>query len=112
MSASAHPCHVPTLRPFAGALSVLFSLALLLNAGVFNARAQGIGGSITGTVIDATTGKFLEGADVSVEGTNLRVATEREGRFTLRDVPAGSRSIVVSYPGLEGASESLAVSMQ
>ena len=109
MSRPALPCHVPTLRSFAGALSALFASALLLTSGSFTARAQGTGGIVTGTVIDATTGKFLEGADVSVEGTGLHVATEREGRFTLRDVPAGSRSLVVAYPGLEGASESVVV---
>src|SRR5258706_15911731 len=68
-----------------------------------SAQTAGAGGAITGSVIDATTGKFLEGADVSVEGTALHVTSEREGRFLLRDVPPGPRTVVVSYPGFEPA---------
>ncbi|HVU36167.1 MAG TPA: TonB-dependent receptor [Opitutaceae bacterium] len=58
-------------------------------------------GALTGSVCEAATGKFLEGADVSVSGTSLRASTTREGIFTLRDVPAGARNLVVAYPGLE-----------
>ncbi|HVS50992.1 MAG TPA: TonB-dependent receptor [Opitutaceae bacterium] len=75
-----------------------FASALL--AFLAPARAQ-TAGSLTGTVLDAATGKFLEGATVSVEGTNIETTTEREGRFVLRDVPAGAHNVVVSYPGLE-----------
>src|SRR6266545_1093480 len=74
----------------------------LVSAMTFSAptRAQSSAtGTVTGSVIDATTGKFLEGAEVAVEGTAVRTATEREGRFSLRDVPTGTRTIVVSYPG-------------
>jgi len=50
---------------------------------------------------DEIATKFLEGAEVSVEGTALRTNTERQGAFTLRDVPAGPHNIIISYPGLE-----------
>ncbi|MEO6244537.1 MAG: TonB-dependent receptor [Opitutaceae bacterium] len=86
---------------------VLFALALSLAA--VPAQAQSSRGNIAGTVVDATTGKFLEGADVSVEGTDLHVAAEREGRFLLRDVPSGPRILVVTYPGLESASAAVTV---
>jgi outer membrane receptor protein involved in Fe transport len=59
--------------------------------------------------LTARTGKFLEGADVTVEGTALRVSTEREGRFVLREVPAGRRNVVVSYPGLEARTTAVLV---
>ncbi|MFT3783020.1 MAG: TonB-dependent receptor [Nibricoccus sp.] len=56
-------------------------------------------GTITGQVVDSTTGKYLEGAEVSVN--DLRSTTERDGRFIVRNVPAGSQKVIVNYPGLE-----------
>ena len=84
--------------------------ALIFAHGIVPALAQTAGGTVTGTVVDASTGKFLEGADVSVEGSALHVATEREGRFTLRAVPVGPRKLVVSYPGLDAATAAITVS--
>src|SRR6185503_14346942 len=78
-------------------LSALFALCAI----AASARAQSATGTVSGTVVDGSTGKFLEGADVTVEGTALHATTERQGAFTLRDVPPGPRNIVVSYPGLE-----------
>src|SRR5471032_1551800 len=67
------------------------------------------GGTVSGTVVDASTGKYLEGADVSVDGTSLHAVTAREGTFALTDVPAGPRNITVSYPGLETKSSPVSV---
>src|SRR5262249_21622522 len=67
------------------------------------------GGTVTGTVIDGATGKFLEGADVSIEGTTIRATTEREGRFTLQNVPSGPHAVVIAYPGFESKSAAVTV---
>ena len=56
-------------------------------------------GTITGQVVDTSTGKYLEGAEINVN--DLRTTTERDGRFILRNVPAGSQKVVANYPGLE-----------
>lgn len=100
----------------------LFSLHLSLRwLGCFTAafvlgltpviRAQSSStGIITGTVLDTGTGKFLEGAEVGVEGTELRTTTARGGRFTLSGVPTGSQKLVVNYPGLESKTETVTVS--
>src|SRR6266700_1122120 len=80
-------------------LALAFSVAAL--SLLTPARAQSATGTLSGSVIDSSTGKFLEGAEVAVEGTGLRTTTEREGQFTLRDVPAGPHEVVVTYPGLE-----------
>ncbi|MFT3868393.1 MAG: TonB-dependent receptor [Nibricoccus sp.] len=56
-------------------------------------------GTISGQVVDSSTGKYLEGAEVNVN--DLRTTTERDGRFTVRNVPAGSQKVIVNYPGLE-----------
>jgi iron complex outermembrane receptor protein len=62
--------------------------------------AQEIGGTITGTVLDTNTGKYLEGAEVFVEGTALTAVTSRSGVFELRNVPLGAQQLSVNYPGL------------
>ena len=76
-------------------------LAALLVALATPAHAQTNAGAITGSVLDSDTGKFLEGADVRIEGTSQSTATERQGTFMLRDVSPGPHNLVVSYPGFE-----------
>lgn len=56
-------------------------------------------GAVVGAVADATTRAPLAGASVSVEGVALATATDRSGRFLLAGVPAGMRTIVVTYLG-------------
>ncbi len=90
-------------RPLARVLLACAALAAL------SVRAQTAAGSLSGTVIDSSTGKFLEGADVAVEGTGQHATTEREGRFTLRDVAPGPHNLVVTYPGLETKSTPVTV---
>lgn len=87
-------------RPFVR-LSSLLGLAVALIAFCSPARAKSGTGTISGSVVDASTGKFLEGAEVSVEGTNLHATSAREGVYSISGVPAGPHNLVVSYPGLE-----------
>lgn len=95
----------PQLRLLARACLALASLFLASFA-----SAQSNAGSITGSVIDASTGKYLEGAEVSVEGSALRTSTARDGSFALAGVPAGPRTITITYPGLEAKAASVTVS--
>lgn len=66
-------------------------------------------GSISGRVLDGNSGKYLEGAEVSVQGTSTRVTTERAGSFTISNLADGNYTLVVSYPGLEEKTETVAV---
>jgi hypothetical protein len=54
-------------------------------------------------------GKFLEGAEISIAGTNLRTTTDRDGTFSIGGVPSGPRSVSVAYPGHESKSNPVAV---
>ena len=76
----------------------LVSLFALFSAPL---SAQSTAGTVTGTVIDASTGKFLQGAEVSVENTPLRTTTLRDGSFQIANVPVGSHNLVVNYQGFE-----------
>ena len=79
---------------------------LSLSASLF---AQSTSGSIAGTVADANTGKYLEGADVVIEGTALRTTTARSGNFEFSGVPAGAQKVVITYPGMDVATQPVTV---
>jgi iron complex outermembrane receptor protein len=66
-------------------------------------------GTVTGQVIDSSSGKYLEGAEVAVAGTALVANTARDGLFTLRNVPAGTQKITVTYPGLDTSEQMVEV---
>jgi TonB-dependent receptor len=56
-------------------------------------------GVIEGRVVDATTGDPLPGAAVIVTGSAGQASTNRDGVFRLTGVPAGDRTVVVTYLG-------------
>ena len=57
-------------------------------------------GMVAGQVSNAATSAYLEGAEVSVEGTSRSTLTDREGRYEL-SLPTGLATLVVRYTGLE-----------
>jgi len=54
----------------------------------------------TGTVTAADDGEPLVGAQVQVQGTEIRTITDANGKFTLRNIPAGSKKLVISCIGM------------
>ncbi|CAN5880838.1 SusC/RagA family TonB-linked outer membrane protein [soil metagenome] len=65
-------------------------------------------GTITGQVLDPT-GRPLPSVTVQVTGTVARASTDAEGRYTIRGVPAGPRTVAASLVGRAGASQSVNV---
>lgn len=65
-------------------------------------------GLITGTVSNQATGDLLPGATLSIEGTAINGASERDGAFSL-PVPAGTHTLVVSYAGLDAVKLTVSV---
>lgn len=88
-------------------LLALLSFTLLI--AVAPAFAQSSVGTVSGTVLDESQGTYLEGAEVTVEGAAARTSTQRGGAFTLGGVPAGTQTIVVTYPGMSPARQSVTV---
>src|SRR5689334_23245626 len=71
--------------------------------------AQGQQGVLTGLVVDQADGSPLESARVLLSGTSQIQTTNREGRFTFRDVAPGTREIRVLRVGYKPAVQTVAV---
>ncbi len=67
----------------------------LMMAGVIHLWSQG---TVTGTVIDGSTGDVIPGANVSLKNQEKGTVTGLEGRFDL-NVPAEPQTLVISYIG-------------
>ncbi len=64
---------------------------------------------IRGTVRDSTTGEPLEGASISVVGTEIRAETNSNGQYALADVPTGTAVIRAQLIGYHLAERTVAV---
>ncbi len=88
--------------------AVLFTLmATLVIALPILAQEDTGRSSIYGIVTDAETGDPLAGATVMIRDTNIGVATDIEGRFRLRRVPSGVRTLAINYVGYESFEEEI-----
>jgi Fe(3+) dicitrate transport protein len=85
-------------------LTILFISALGVR--VFAAET----GTVTGTVIDGKTGEMLIGANVFIEGTLIGSATNRDGVFTVEQVPSGNVTMIATFLGYERAVRNVTVS--
>lgn len=75
---------------------LLTSLVLLfLFANILRAQT----GTIRGSVVDAISKEALPGANIRVIGTSIGAASDADGNFVIRNVPAGSYKLNASYVG-------------
>lgn len=82
---------------FKGAIqAIVLTVALLAALG---ASAHGATGQIVGTVLDERTGEPLIGASVLIEGTSVGAACDIDGRYTIRNAPEGTHTLVVASLG-------------
>jgi iron complex outermembrane recepter protein len=66
-------------------------------------------GSITGRIFNPANGEYVRNAEVRVAGTNLSASTEAGGYYRLANVPAGSATVLLSYPGVKELSAEVTV---
>lgn len=83
-----------------GILSAFARLWLVALAFTGAAYAQTGTGAIRGRVLNQTTGEYLEGAFVSVVGSEIDASTNLQGEFIIRNLPTGRQTIRASYLGL------------
>ena len=75
---------------------ILFVTLISAFAGILYAQGNGM---IRGMVIDAQTGEPLPGANVVIKEFFLGTASKLDGEFVLSNVPAGTRTVSITYLG-------------
>lgn len=74
-----------------------FLTVFLLGIGMATAQTR----TVTGTVTSEADGQPVVGASVLVKGYNLGAATDIDGKFSIANVPANARTLVISYIGMQ-----------
>jgi len=97
--------HLARVRQKFGCLSVL----LLLAASLPQIALAQPKGTIVGRVLEARTGEPLPGANVALKGTTMGAATTTEGFYIIRNVPAGTHTIVASFIGYHSQERTVTV---
>src|SRR5215217_7284825 len=87
-----------------GAVALALSLAALPSL----VAAQS-GGTVRGHVTDASNGRALPDAQVTVDGTRIGGITNSSGDYTLTGVPAGARTVTVRRIGYQPATIQVSV---
>ena len=85
---------------------VLLGATMLLSAGIASAQKL-----VTGRVLDAN-GEPVIGAAVRVVGGKGAVATDANGNFTLKNVPASAKHLKVTYIGKKEEQVSIASNLK
>lgn len=83
-----------------------FAFALLVALPGF---AQNAGGEIAGRVSNVGTGRYLNNARVTIDGTTRETFTNEYGEYRFSDVPAGTVTVRVAYTGLDTKAEPVTV---
>ena len=68
-----------------------------VNSNFIQAKSAEITGNIKGSVIDSKTGEALIGATVLIEGTQIAVFTDIEGKFSMNKVQLGVHNLSISH---------------
>jgi len=76
---------------------------------LFAAASVAQNGSVTGTVTDAKTGETLPGVNVVIQKLQQGAASGSEGKYTIRDVPAGSYTLTASFIGYNKFSKQITI---
>ncbi len=70
--------------------------------------AQG-SGTLRGVVYDKTAQDGLPGANIIIKGTTLGAAADLDGKYIVRNLPAGKHTVVVTYIGYIQISEEVTI---
>lgn len=102
----------PSQFPAAPTASLFRRSRLILSAAFFGAgllATRTCAAELSGTVMNKNTQNFLERASVQVVGTNLSALTDKEGRFRVAGVPAGTYTVTADYTDLGQAKKTVTV---
>ena len=76
-------------------LTLTLLIFIILNSILFS----GTRGKLAGTVIDKNTGKYLAGANIYFEGSQLGGSTNQEGEFIIINIIPGIYTVIIEYVG-------------
>lgn len=82
------------------------AVAIALQAAPVSAQSTG---TVTGTVVDATSGRTLESAQVYIPSLNMGGLSNAQGRFLILNVPTGSHELRVELIGYSSGTENITV---
>ncbi|UCD37048.1 MAG: carboxypeptidase-like regulatory domain-containing protein, partial [Fidelibacterota bacterium] len=91
---------------FTSHLSYTFSLLIASSMIMIQTLAAA---TVTGRVTDASTGSFLPGANITLEGTSQGAASDRTGVYRIANVAAGSYTLRATYVGYDDFSVEITV---
>ena len=74
--------------------AILLNLMLFLSSAIAQENA-----TIFGKIVDSATNEELIGANILLEGTTIGAASDIEGNFNVRNVPAGKYTLIASMIG-------------
>jgi outer membrane receptor protein involved in Fe transport len=74
-----------------------YFVPLVFLAVLFAVSAKAQTGTITGKIYDEQSGDQLIGANVLLVGTSLGATTDIDGRYIIKNVPAGTYALRISY---------------
>jgi hypothetical protein len=76
------------------AFMLVFNLAASNETGKEKSSAKSV---ISGTITDKLTGEPLAGVEVKLMDSDVKVYTDFDGKFEMKNVTPGAQAIVVSY---------------
>ena len=70
---------------------------------------KSIKNSISGTIVDKVTGEALAGVEVKLMGTDIKIYTDLEGKFEIKNVESGAHALKAKYISYQDVVENLFV---
>ena len=67
--------------------------------------------SISGKVIDESTGQALPGTTVIIEGTTIGTIADYDGNFTIKDVPTGTYNLIANFVSYKKMTQEVTVEL-
>jgi len=86
---------------------ILVALLVMLTFAL-SSVAQERKGTISGHITDSSGG-VLQGAEVSIEAKAIKVASDVQGQFFIRDLEPGSYTLLVTYVGFANSTQTVTV---
>ncbi|NOX18144.1 MAG: carboxypeptidase-like regulatory domain-containing protein, partial [Chlorobi bacterium] len=87
----------------------LFSILLALISSSVSFSQHGEFGSVSGTILDNSSGKPLSNVNVYVAHSTIGTTTNAEGKFLIRQIPVGIVRIIVSSIGYQIQTEKVRI---